>query len=111
MNEDARKQAKQAGKTVGVVGIAAALVYGVSLLVLPPTKPKLIVLRWDHIEPQNCIFEIVSKTNIQAPWIFRTNVVGTNAVAFERNQVQEFFTISKVMDRNNTNVAIRQKGF
>lgn len=98
-------------KTVGVIGVAAALVYGVSLVVLPPVKPKLILLRWDHPQPEQVIFEIVSKTNLSAPWQFKTNVVGTNAVAFERNQAQEFFTISKVMDRYNTNVAIRREGF
>lgn len=107
-----KEEKKSVAKTIGVVAAGAAVVGLATYLVLPPVAPpKRITLMWDHEAPESVIFEIVSKTNIQAPWIFRTNVVGTNAVTLPANQAQEFFTISKVMDRGDTNISIRQKGF
>ena len=94
-----------------VVGLAALAVGLATYLVLPPTPPsKKILLRWDHEAPEEVIFEIVSKTNLNSAWRFKTNVVGTNAVVLSADNAQEFFTISKVMDRGNTNVSIRNGG-
>lgn len=99
------------GKTVAVVLAAAAVVGVVTYLALPPAPPRNVVVQWDHPEPATVIFEIVSKTNLNSAWRFKTNVVGTNAVTFAASQAQEFFTISRVIDRENTNNFIKQKGF
>lgn len=101
------------GKTVAIVGLAAVAVGLATYLVLPPTQVpgKKILLKWYHEAPGEVIFEIVSKTNLNSAWRFKTNVVGTNAVLLTADQAQEFFTISKVMDRGDTNISIRQKGF
>lgn len=53
----------------------------------------------------------MSKPDLAAPWQFYTNVIGTNRLTIPQNKAQEFFTISRVIWRVNTNAEIRQKGF
>lgn len=116
MTVDTKEQIKSTSKTLGVVAIGAGIVGTVAYLVLPPTG-KTITLGWDYIPTlqqaklSEVMFEFVSRTNINSPWQFCTNVVGTNRVTLPNNKPQEFFTISKVMRIDDTNNQIRQIGF
>ena len=113
MNPEIQAEARSVRNTLALTAIAAAAVVGVTLLVLPGVPQPKHLLAWDYpaADLTNVIFEIVSKTNLNSPWQFYTNVVGTNRMPMWEDKPQEFFTISKVMDRNFTNVAIKQKGF
>lgn len=113
MNQEIKAETKSVSKTLALTAVAAAAVVGVTLLVLPVTTTPKHLLAWDYpaADLTNVIFEIVSKTNLNSPWQFYTNVVGTNRMPMWEDKPQEFFTISKVMDRNFTNVAIKQVGF
>lgn len=112
MNTDTKVQLKSLGKTTGVIGLGAALVAGVTWLVLP-AKPRTVTMSWDYPTNQlgGVMFEIVSKTNLNDPWQFKTNIIGTNVVKFEKKSSAEFYTISRVIDVEVTNNFIRQKGF
>lgn len=113
MTSDTKEQVKSAGKTTGVVALGAAVVAVISSIVLAPVQPKTATLLWDYPAQDlpEVIFEVVSKTNLTAPWQFYTNVTATNRLTIPTAKVQEFFTISRVIWRVNTNAQIKQKGF
>lgn len=114
MTLDTKEQIKSTGKTLGLVAAASAVVGIVAYLVLAPAT-KTVTLTWDYstnsVPITNVIFEFVSKTNLAGKWQFYTNVVGTNVLVVPNNKAQEFFTISRVMLRDNTNFQTVQIGF
>ena len=113
MTPDTKTQLRSVAKTTGVLVAAAGVVTAITMVTLAPTPPKSVELSWDYPsnEVGDVIFEIVGKTNLSATWRVVTNVVGTNRVRLPMNQSQEFFTISRVMNRQFTNVQTVQRGF
>jgi hypothetical protein len=101
------------GEVVVTGGGAIVVVLGLTLYMWLNDSPSRLRLEWDYPpeELDGVIFEVVSKTNIASPWRFCAHVVGTNTMPFLADKEQEFFTISRVMRRDDTNIQTVQIGF
>ena len=112
MTDDTKQQTKQVSKIVGVIAAASAIMVGVTNLVTPAKQP-VVGWTWSYpaIEIPDTIFEIQYKTNLNGPWMFYTNIVGTNVLIVPKNLPQAFFTISRCSNKTWTNIYVKQKGF
>lgn len=89
MTSDTKEQRNSVGKTLGLVGVGAGIMLGITQLVVPPVKPPVnpfskVVYSWQY-KHTNELSEIgftwYCKTNLmQRDWIFFTNVIGTNVM-------------------------------
>lgn len=100
MNPETKSQWKSAGKTSGVVGLVAAVVIGVTQIVLPPA-PKM-VNPWTFKSP----VEGTSNWDIVYKWCYRDNVRDTNwtfwayttnttAITVDLTNKHRFYTITE----------------
>ena len=112
MTPETKSQVASLAKTTGIIA-AGALAVGVVTQLVLPSRPPGVLVSWGcrTNELPDVVFEVVSKTNLNGVWQFKTNVAGTNAIWFERKYPHEFFTISKVMNKDYTNAVLKQKGF
>ena len=87
------------GKTLGVVAVAAAIVGGITVWVLPepPFQGKPLDLGWDKNNPDypEYWYEFASTTNIAKSnsWYFKARVQNTNRIRFYMTNAQEFFAV------------------
>jgi len=72
-------------------------------------KTNRMTLHWDTPDDYTGnIYELSYKTAINGQWQVLTNVVGTNSFTVLCDQPQRFYTITKVMNRYNTNIFIQR---
>lgn len=116
MDADTKQQYKSVGKTLGVVLAGVGLVGTVSYVVLHPAEPKMLITavypektKW---EIPGYIFEWSYKTNLADSWKYYRTVEGTNTLTVSLREFQQgFFTITKIMQKADTNACIiRQNG-
>lgn len=99
MNPETKSQWKAAGKTSGVVGLVAAVVFGVTQLVLPPAQmvnPKAFKATTEGTSNWDIVYKWCYKDEIQSTqWFFFAYTTNTTKIVVDATNKHRFYTITE----------------
>lgn len=99
MNPETKSQWKSVGKTSGVVGLVAAVVLGVTQMVLPPAQmvnPKAFKATIEGTSNWDIVYKWSYKDDIKGTnWTFHAYTTNTTQITVDATNGHRFFTITE----------------
>ena len=99
MTTDTKQQAKSASKTVGVVALGAAVVAGITFVVLPPTpmvRPRTFQALKEGTSNWDVVYKWSYKDDIKSTqWQFFCYTTNTTKMTCDATNSKRFFTITE----------------
>jgi hypothetical protein len=99
VNPETKSQWKSVGKTGGVVGLAAAIVIGVTQLVLPPAQtvnPRAFKAATEGTSNWDIVYKWSYKDGVQSTqWFFFAYTTNTTKIVIDATNGHRFYTITE----------------